>query len=50
MQCDLEGNSSVYMVGRYEDSMVESEGKLKLRRRHVIVDSFNIDNVLAVPL
>lgn len=50
MQSDPEGNSSLYMVGRYEDEMVEQDGQLKLRKRLVIVDSFSIDNMLAVPL
>jgi anthranilate 1,2-dioxygenase small subunit len=50
MQSDLEGNSSTYIVGRYEDHLVEPDGTIKLRRRLVVVDSFNIDNMLAVPL
>ena len=50
MQSDLEGNSSIYIVGRYDDTMVEIDGQLKLRKRLVIVDSFSIDNMLAVPL
>ena len=50
MQSDLEGNSSIYMVGRYEDVLAEIDGELKLRKRLVIVDSFSIDNMLAVPL
>jgi anthranilate 1,2-dioxygenase small subunit len=50
MQSDLEGNSSTYMVGRYEDLMVEIDGELKLRTRLVVVDSFSIDNMLAIPL
>ena len=50
MQSDLEGNSSIYMVGRYEDVLAEIDGQLKLRKRLVIVDSFSIDNMLAVPL
>jgi anthranilate 1,2-dioxygenase small subunit len=50
MQCDLEGNPSTYMVGRQEDTLIEIGAELKFRRRLVIVDSFSIDNVLAVPL
>jgi anthranilate 1,2-dioxygenase small subunit len=50
MQSDLEGNSSVYMVGRYEDLLVEIDGALKLRKRLVILDSFSVDNMLAIPL
>jgi anthranilate 1,2-dioxygenase small subunit len=50
MQCDLEGNSSTYMVGRYEDELTEIDRQLKLRKRLVIVDSFNIDTMIAEPL
>ena len=50
MQCDLEGNASLYMVGRYEDVLDSISGELKLRRRLVVVDSFSVDNVMAVPL
>jgi anthranilate 1,2-dioxygenase small subunit len=50
MQCDLEGNPFTYMVGRQEDALIEVGAELKFRRRLVIVDSFSIDNVLAVPL
>lgn len=50
MQCDLEGVAAVYMVGRFEDLFVERDGDLRLVRRLVVVDSFSIENVLAVPL
>lgn len=50
MQSSKEGESSLYMVGRYEDVLVERGPVLKLRRRWVIVDSFSIDNMLAIPL
>jgi anthranilate 1,2-dioxygenase small subunit len=50
MQSDLEGNSSLYLVGRYEDLLVEIGDALKLRTRLVIVESFSIDNMLAIPL
>lgn len=50
MQSSKEGQSSLYMVGRYEDLLVAQGPALKLRRRWVIVDSFSIDNMLAIPL
>jgi anthranilate 1,2-dioxygenase small subunit len=50
MQSDLEGNSSTYIVGRYEDELTEIDGLLKLRKRLVIVDSFSIDTMIAEPL
>jgi anthranilate 1,2-dioxygenase small subunit len=50
MQSDLEGNSSTYIVGRYEDELTEIDWQLKLRKRLVIVDSFSIDTMIAEPL
>ena len=50
MQSSLEGESSMYMVAQYEDEFADIAGSLKLRKRWVIVDSFNIDNMLAIPL
>lgn len=50
IQTDPEGNSSLYMVGRYEDQMENAAQGLKLRKRLVIVDSFSIPTMLAVPL
>lgn len=50
MQSSNEGESSLYIVGRYEDILVEQGDALKLRQRWVIVDSFSIDNMLAIPL
>ncbi|ACQ98387.1 aromatic-ring-hydroxylating dioxygenase subunit beta [Burkholderia pseudomallei MSHR338] len=50
VQSDSEGNSSIYMVGRYEDQIEIVNERLRLRKRLVIVDSFSIDNMLAVPL
>ena len=50
MQSDLEGNTSIYMVGCYRDRIELIEDKLRFRSRTVIVDSFSIDNMLAVPL
>lgn len=50
MQSDVEGISSTYMVGRYEDQLILHGESFKLRKRLVIVDSFSIDTALAVPL
>ncbi|MCW8163485.1 aromatic-ring-hydroxylating dioxygenase subunit beta [Verminephrobacter aporrectodeae] len=50
MQSDHEGNSSTYMVGRYEDELLPHGDSFQLRKRLVIIDSFSIDTALAVPL
>jgi hypothetical protein len=38
------------MVARYELELVEKADALKIRRMAVVVDSFGIDTMLAVPL
>ena len=45
-----EGVSSLYMVARYELELIEKADALKIRRMAVVVDSFGIDTMLAVPL
>jgi anthranilate 1,2-dioxygenase small subunit len=47
---DEEGVSSLYMVARYEADVAEMAGRLSIRRMAVVVDSFGIDTMLAVPL
>ena len=49
-QSNEEGVSSLYMVARYECELIEQDGELKLRQMAVVVDSFGIDTMLAVPL
>jgi anthranilate 1,2-dioxygenase small subunit len=49
-QSDPEGVSSLYMVARYRAELVESAGRFRIRGMAVVVDSFGIDTMLAVPL
>ena len=49
-QSSEEGVSSLYMVARYEALLSEAAGSLRIRRMAVVVDSFGIDTMLAVPL
>jgi anthranilate 1,2-dioxygenase small subunit len=49
-QSSEEGVSSLYMVGRYECELIERQQGLQIRRMAVVVDSFGIDTMLAVPL
>ena len=49
-QSDPEGVSSLYMVARYEARLADVGGRLLIRRMAVVVDSFGIDTMLAVPL
>lgn len=49
-QSSEEGVSSLYMVARYECELIEGVQGLKIRHMAVVVDSFGIDTMLAVPL
>lgn len=49
-QSSEEGVSSLYMVARYECELIEWPQGLQIRRMAVVVDSFGIDTMLAVPL
>ena len=49
-QSSEEGVSSLYMVARYECELIERPRGLQIRRMAVVVDSFGIDTMLAVPL
>jgi anthranilate 1,2-dioxygenase small subunit len=47
-QCDQDGVPSLFMVGRYD--AVLAAATLKIRKMAAIVDSFGVDNMMAVPL
>ena len=49
-QSDEEGVSSLYIVGRYETRLVQSAGSFAITEMKVVVDSFGIDTMLAVPI
>lgn len=49
-QSDNDGVPSLYMVGYYDATLVRIGDALKLRRMHAVVDSFGVDNMLAMPL
>ena len=49
-QSDHEGVANLFMVGQYDGELVRRDGALKLRRLDAVVDSFGVDNMLAVPL
>ena len=49
-QSSEEGVSSLYMVARYECARIERAEGLRIRQMAVVVDSFGIDTMLAVPL
>ena len=49
-QSSEEGVSSLYMVARYR-AVLEAQGEsFRIRKMGVVVDSFGIDTMLAVPL
>jgi anthranilate 1,2-dioxygenase small subunit len=49
-QSSEEGVSSLYMVARYHTVLHRSQSTWLIRSMDVLVDSFGIDTMLAVPL
>ena len=45
-----DGQTSIFACGRTFDSLVEEDGKLRLRERIVVLDSRRIDTLLVIPL
>ena len=50
MQSDLEGVTSLYLVGRYDDKLIMIDGSFKFVSKRAILDSFSVPNMLAVPV
>jgi anthranilate 1,2-dioxygenase small subunit len=50
IQSDLEGLSSINIVGTYNDIISTRGPTLAITSRRVVIDSFGIDNMLAVPI
>jgi anthranilate 1,2-dioxygenase small subunit len=49
-QTTLEGQSRLFSVGRYHDTLRAEGGTLLFREKLVVVDSFSIPTLLATPL
>jgi len=49
-QTTLEGESSIYSVGKYLDKIAVSDGEAKFTERIVVADTWSIPNLLATPL
>jgi len=49
-QTDLEGNSKLFAVGDYDDEITFVAGQPFFLKKHVVLDSFCVPNLLAVPL
>ncbi len=49
-QSDEEGVSSLYLVGRYHGHLMNSNGSFRITAMSVVLDSFGIDTMLAVPI
>ena len=49
-QTDLEGQTKLFSVGQYLDAITFSEGTPLFREKIAICDTFNIPNLLAIPL
>jgi anthranilate 1,2-dioxygenase small subunit len=49
-QTDAEGVTRLFSVGQYRDTVVEEAGELKFREKLVLLDTFSVPNLLAIPL
>ncbi len=49
-QSDEEGVSSLYLVGRYHAHLMSTNGSFRITAMSVVLDSFGIDTMLAVPI
>jgi 3-phenylpropionate/cinnamic acid dioxygenase small subunit len=49
-QTDLEGNSKLFAVGEYDDEVRFVAGQPSFARKYVVLDTYSVPNLLAVPL
>ena len=49
-QTDLEGQTRLFSVGQYRDVIAHGAGELRFREKIAVCDTFNIPNLLAIPL
>ena len=45
-----DGETSLYQAGRYLDTVVSSEGRLRFREKHVVFDTSRVQTLLATPI
>ncbi|WP_138467051.1 aromatic-ring-hydroxylating dioxygenase subunit beta [Poseidonocella sp. HB161398] len=50
VQSSLEGFSKLFVAGHYEDKIVMTDAGPRLRSRVVVLDTFSVPNLIAVPL
>lgn len=49
-QTDLEGQTRLFSVGQYRDVIADDGGEFRFREKIAVCDTFNIPNLLAIPL
>ena len=49
-QTDIEGQTKLFSVGQYLDVITSGDGEPRFREKIAICDTFNIPNLLAIPL
>jgi len=49
-QTNQDGETRVYSAGQYFDKIVFEDGQPRFREKIVVLDTFNVPNLLAVPL
>lgn len=50
MQTRMDGETRLFSAGKYVDSMVRVNGRLRLKRRSVVFDTHRIDTLLVTPI
>ena len=49
-QTTPEGVTSLFCIGRYRDKVVETSDGLRFKEKIVVIDTFSVPNLIAVPL
>lgn len=47
---NIDGNTALFVVGRYEDDIVLDGGRATFKARHVLLDTFSVPNHIGFPL
>jgi anthranilate 1,2-dioxygenase small subunit len=50
VQTTLEGRSSIFSVGEYRDQIVLVDGQPRFKEKFVVVDTYMVNSLLAIPL
>ena len=49
-QTDMEGSTNLFCTGKYVDQVVFRQGEPKFKEKLVVVDTYSVPNLLAIPI